>query len=194
FLEPICETARKFRVGPTDRDPDVQMGPVVTRLHLERILDHIEKGLAAGADLRVDGRNVVVEEAPNGFYLGATIFDRVTPEMSIAREEIFGPVLATMHTDSLDEAIARCNASGFGNAAVLFTGSGGAARKFRHEVNAGMVGINVGVPAPMAFFPFSGWNNSFFGDLHVQGSEGVAFFTRQKVTITRWLDTRRQFF
>ncbi len=194
FLDPLCDTARKFRVGPTDRDPDVQMGPVVTKAHLDRIHEHIEKGLKAGAELRVDGRDVVVEDAPNGYYLGATVFDKVTPDMSIAREEIFGPVLSTMHTDDLDEAIARCNASGYGNAAVLFTGSGGAARKFRHEVNAGMVGINIGVPAPMAFFPFSGWNNSFFGDLHVQGSEGIAFFTRQKVTISRWLDTRRQFF
>lgn len=194
FLEPLCDTARKFRVGPTDRDPDVQMGPVVTKAHLDRIHTHIENGLAAGATLPVDGRDVVVEEAPNGFYLGATIFDQVTPDMSIAREEIFGPVLSTMHTDNLDEAIARCNASGYGNAAVLFTSSGGAARKFKHEVNAGMVGINIGVPAPMAFFPFSGWNNSFFGDLHVQGSEGFSFFTRQKVTISRWLDTRRQFF
>lgn len=194
FLDPLCDTARKFRVGPTDRDPDVQMGPVVTQAHLDRIHTHIDNGLKAGAELRVDGRDVVVEEAPNGFYLGATIFDKVTPEMSIAREEIFGPVLSTMHTDHLDEAIARCNASGYGNAAVLFTSSGGAARKFKHEVNAGMVGINIGVPAPMAFFPFSGWNNSFFGDLHVQGSEGVSFFTRQKVTISRWLETSRQFF
>ncbi|MDP6040446.1 MAG: CoA-acylating methylmalonate-semialdehyde dehydrogenase [Candidatus Latescibacteria bacterium] len=194
FLDPLSETARKFRLGPTDRDPDVQMGPVVTQTHLERIHQHIENGLSEGAELIVDGRDVKVEEAPNGFYLGATIFDQVTPEMSIAREEIFGPVLSTMHTDDLEGAIARCNASGYGNAAVLFTSSGGAARKFRHEVNVGMVGINVGVPAPMAFFPFSGWNNSFFGDLHVQGSEGISFFTRQKVTITRWIETKRQFF
>jgi malonate-semialdehyde dehydrogenase (acetylating)/methylmalonate-semialdehyde dehydrogenase len=194
FLDPLSETARKFRVGPTDRDPDVQMGPVVTQTHLERIHHHIENGLSEGAELIVDGRDVKVEEAPNGFYLGATIFDQVTPEMSIAREEIFGPVLSTMHTDDLEGAITRCNASGYGNAAVLFTSSGGAARKFRHEVNVGMVGINVGVPAPMAFFPFSGWNNSFFGDLHVQGSEGISFFTRQKVTITRWIETKRQFF
>jgi malonate-semialdehyde dehydrogenase (acetylating)/methylmalonate-semialdehyde dehydrogenase len=194
FLDPLSETARKFRLGPTDRDPDVQMGPVVTQTHLERIHQHIENGLSEGAELIVDGRDVKVEEAPNGFYLGATIFDQVIPEMSIAREEIFGPVLSTMHTDDLEGAIARCNASGYGNAAVLFTSSGGAARKFRHEVNVGMVGINVGVPAPMAFFPFSGWNNSFFGDLHVQGSEGISFFTRQKVTITRWIETKRQFF
>ena len=121
------------------------------------------------------------------------IFDHVTPQMSIAQEEIFGPVLSTMRTADLDTAIQYCN-SGFGNATVLFTQSGAAARKFRHSVNAGMVGINVGVPAPMAFFPFSGWNNSFFGDLHVQGHEGVSFFTRQKVTISRWIETRKHFF
>lgn len=194
FLEPLSETAREFRVGPTDRDPNVDMGPVVTKTHLHRIHQHIENGLREGAELIVDGRDVQVEETPHGFYLGATIFDQVKPQMSIAREEIFGPVLSTMHTDDLSEAIARCNASGYGNAAVLFTSSGGAARKFRHEVNAGMVGINIGVPAPMAFFPFSGWNNSFFGDLHVQGTEGISFFTRQKVTISRWIDTKRQFF
>ena len=194
FLDPISESAREFQVGPTDRRADVDMGPVVTKAHLDRIHRHIETGLREGAELIVDGRDVKVEETPEGFYLGATIFDRVQPEMSIAREEIFGPVLSTMHADDLDEAIARCNASGYGNAAVLFTSSGGAARKFRHEVNAGMVGINIGVPAPMAFFPFSGWNNSFFGDLHVQGTEGISFFTRQKVTISRWMDAKRPFF
>ena len=194
FLHPLGESARGFRVGPTDRNAEVDMGPVVTKTHLDRIHQHIENGLQEGADLIVDGRDVMVEETPNGFYLGATIFDQVQPQMSIVREEIFGPVLSTMHTRDLDEAIARCNASGYGNAAVLFTSSGGAARKFRHEVNAGMVGINIGVPAPMAFFPFSGWNNSFFGDLHVQGAEGISFFTRQKVTISRWMDAKRPFF
>ncbi len=186
FLSPLGDAARSLRVGPTDRDPDAQMGPVVTRRHLDNIHKQIEAGMAEGADLLVDGRDIRVEETPDGFYLGPTIFDNVTPDMNIAQNEIFGPVLSTMHTDDLSAAIERCNASGYGNAAVLFTSSGAAARKFRHSVNAGMVGINVGVPAPMAFFPFSGWNNSFFGDLHVQGSEGVAFFTRQKVTISRW--------
>ena len=106
--------------------------------------------------------------------------------MKIVREEIFGPVLSVIRTDSLDEGIEACNQSGFGNAAVLFTGDGKAARTFKNRVNAGMVGINVGVPAPMAFFPFSGWNGSFYGDLHMQGKEGFAFYTRQKVTMSRW--------
>ena len=194
LMDPLSEAARRCRVGPTDRDPQAQMGPVVTQQHLTRIHRHIENGVKEGAELRVDGRNVAVKTAPNGFYLGPTLFDQVQPNMSIAREEIFGPVLSTMHADDLNAAIALCNASGYGNAAVLFTSSGGAARKFRQEVSAGMLGINIGVPAPMAFFPFSGWNNSFFGDLHVQGTEGVSFFTRQKVTISRWMETRRQFF
>ncbi len=189
MLQPLQDAARALRVGPTDRDPDVQMGPVITREHLRRLHRDIESGLSEGAELLVDGRDVVVEETPDGFYLGPTILDRVTPSMSVTRKELFGPVLSVIHTDDLDAAIDRINASGYGNAAVLFSGSGGAARHFRHRVSAGMVGINIGVPAPMAFFPFSGWNNSFFGDLHVQGSEGVSFFTRQKVTISRWADT-----
>ena len=193
FLDPLAEAARALKVGATDRDPGAQMGPVVTQQHLDHLHRSIDAGVAEGADLLVDGRQASVSEAPDGFYLGPTVFDKVEPSMSIAREELFGPVLSVMHTDDLDGAIARLNGSGFGNAAVLFTSSGGAVRKFKHEVSAGMVGINVGVPAPMAFFPFSGWNNSFFGDLHVQGSEGVAFFTKQKVTISRWADTKRFF-
>ena len=186
FLPRLSDAARGLRVGPTDRDADAEMGPLVTPDHLERVRGVIRTGLSEGAELIVDGRDAAVDTCPNGFYLGPTIFDRVVPGMRIAREEIFGPVLSVMRTDDLDDAIETCNNSGYGNAAVLFTESGGAARRFRHRVNAGMVGINTGVPAPMAFFPFSGWNNSFFGDLHVQGHEGVSFFTRQKVTISRW--------
>ena len=186
LLPHLRDASASLRVGPTDRDPGAQMGPLVTRQHLDRALGYIDAGLSEGADLLLDGRKVRVQGAPNGFYLGPTIFDRVTPDMRIAREEIFGPVLSVMRAKDVDEAVALCNNSGYGNAAVLFTSSGRAAREFRHRVSAGMVGVNVGVPAPMAFFPFSGWNASFFGDLHVQGREGVAFFTRQKVTISRW--------
>lgn len=186
FLPRLADAARGLRVGPTDRDADAEMGPLVTPDHLARVRSSISAGLSEGAELVVDGRDVAVDVCPDGFYLGPTLFDRVEPGMQIAREEIFGPVLSVMHTDDLDDAIETCNNSGYGNAAVLFTESGGAARKFRHRINAGMVGINTGVPAPMAFFPFSGWNNSFFGDLHVQGHEGISFFTRQKVTISRW--------
>ena len=175
-----------MKVGPTDRDPAAEMGPVVTKGHLEKVRGYIERGLSAGANLYRDGRSVQVPETPNGFYLGPTIFDQTHTEMSIVKDEIFGPVLSVIRTDDLENAIAVCNGSGFGNAAVLFTGSGRTAREFRHSVSAGMVGINVSVPAPMAFFPFSGWNGSFYGDLHVQGKEGVQFYTRQKVTMSRW--------
>jgi malonate-semialdehyde dehydrogenase (acetylating) / methylmalonate-semialdehyde dehydrogenase len=185
-LPRLKAAADRLRVGPTDRDPAVEMGPVVTPAHRERIVGYIDAGLAAGAELTRDGRGLQVPAAPGGFYLGPTLFDRTDPGMSIVREEIFGPVLAVMRVDDLDTAIARINAGGYGNAAVLFTDSGRAARDFRHRVSCGMVGINVGVPAPMAFFPFSGWNGSFFGDLHVQGREGIAFYTRQKVTLSRW--------
>ncbi|MCY3554328.1 MAG: CoA-acylating methylmalonate-semialdehyde dehydrogenase [Gemmatimonadetes bacterium] len=185
-LPPLREALDGMKVGPTDRDPDVDMGPVVTRQHLDKVHGYIASGLSDGASLYRDGRGVKVPETPDGFYLGPTIFDGASTGMKIVREEIFGPVLSVIRTDSLDKGIEACNQSGFGNAAVLFTGDGGAARTFRNRVSAGMVGINVGVPAPMAFFPFSGWNGSFFGDLHIQGKEGFAFYTRQKVTMSRW--------
>ncbi|MCY3773868.1 MAG: aldehyde dehydrogenase family protein, partial [Gemmatimonadetes bacterium] len=185
-LPPLREALDGMKVGPTDRNPEVDMGPVVTRQHLDKVHGYIASGLSDGASLYRDGRGVAVPETPDGFYLGPTIFDGAATGMKIVREEIFGPVLSVIRTDSLDEGIKACNQSGFGNAAVLFTGDGKAARNFRHKVSAGMVGINVGVPAPMAFFPFSGWNGSFYGDLHVQGKEGFAFYTRQKVTMSRW--------
>ena len=185
-LPPLREALDGMKVGPTDRDPDADMGPVVTRQHLDKVNEYIVSGLSDGASLYRDGRGVEVPETPDGFYLGPTIFDEASTGMKIVREEIFGPVLSVIRTDSLDQGIEACNQSGFGNAAVLFTGDGKAARTFRNRVSAGMVGINVGVPAPMAFFPFSGWNGSFFGDLHIQGKEGFAFYTRQKVTMSRW--------
>ena len=186
FLPRLKETLDSMKVGPTDRDPSVQMGPLVTRQHLNKVRNYIDVGLAAGATLYRDGRTVSVPETPNGFYLGPTIFDQTKTTMQIVQDEIFGPVLSVIRTGDLAAAIDQCNNTSFGNAAVLFTDSGSAARTFKHRVSAGMVGINVGVPAPMAFFPFSGWNGSFFGDLHVQGKEGVQFYTRQKVTMSRW--------
>ena len=185
-LPPLREALDGMKIGPTDRDPEVDMGPVVTRQHLDKVHGYIASGLSDGASLYRDGRGVEVPETPDGFYLGPTIFDQAATGMKIVREEIFGPVLSVIRTNSLDKGIEACNQSGFGNAAVLFTSDGRAARTFRNRVSAGMVGINVGVPAPMAFFPFSGWNGSFFGDLHIQGKEGFAFYTRQKVTMSRW--------
>ncbi|HTA29543.1 MAG TPA: aldehyde dehydrogenase family protein, partial [Candidatus Cybelea sp.] len=145
-----------------------------------------EAGVKEGARIAVDGRSVHVAGEPHGFFLGATVLDCVQDGMSVAREEIFGPVLNVMHVKDLAEAIAQANRSPYGNGASIFTRSGRSAREFKHGVKAGMVGVNIGVPASMAWFPFNGWDESFFGDLHMQGKEGVQFFTRQKVTMTRW--------
>jgi malonate-semialdehyde dehydrogenase (acetylating)/methylmalonate-semialdehyde dehydrogenase len=139
-----------------------------------------------GAKLLADGRSVRVPDAPRGFYLGATIVDGIQPNMTLVREEVFGPVLNVMRMDDLDRAIELTNASAFGNGAAIFTKSGHAAREFKHRVKAGMIGINVGVPATMAMFPFTGWDDSFYGDLHIQGREAVQFYTQQKVITTRW--------
>jgi malonate-semialdehyde dehydrogenase (acetylating)/methylmalonate-semialdehyde dehydrogenase len=174
-------------VGRTDQaatQPD--MGPVITAQHRERVLSLLASGEKEGAKVIADGRSIKVAEAPRGFYLGATIVDEVRQNMALAREEVFGPVLNVMRMDDLDRAIDLTNASAFGNGAAIFTNSGKAAREFKHRVKAGMVGINVGVPATMAMFPFTGWDDSFYGDLHIQGREAVQFYTQQKVITTRW--------
>jgi malonate-semialdehyde dehydrogenase (acetylating)/methylmalonate-semialdehyde dehydrogenase len=162
----------------------VEMGPLVTAGHCRRVAGYIEKGVAEGAAPLVDGRELRM--AGGGFFLGPTIFDHVTPEMIIAREEIFGPVLSVMRVETLDEAIELVNRSPFGNATAIFTASGKTAREYSSRIEVGMVGINVGVAAPMAFFPFAGWKNSFFGDLHAHGKDAVAFYTEQKVIMSRW--------
>jgi malonate-semialdehyde dehydrogenase (acetylating)/methylmalonate-semialdehyde dehydrogenase len=177
-----------MRVGPTDSGSAVDMGPVIDPIARDRIRGYVETGLKEGAQLTADGRNVPLTESSEGFFVGPTIFDRVTPEMQIARDEIFGPVLSVMRVDDLQQAIARANESPYGNGAVIFTRDGGAARAFARHVNCGMIGVNVGVPAPMALFPFTGWNQSFFGDLHIQGTEGFHFYTHNKVILSRWND------
>jgi malonate-semialdehyde dehydrogenase (acetylating)/methylmalonate-semialdehyde dehydrogenase len=148
----------------------------------------VESGANEGAKVLCDGRGLKVDGAPGGFYVGATIVDQVDPGMTIAREEVFGPVLNVMRMDDLDSAIEMANRSAYGNGAAIFTSSGKAAREFKNRVKAGMVGINVGVPATMAMFPFTGWDESFFGDLHIQGREAVQFYTQQKVVTTRWFN------
>lgn len=185
-LPSLVEAARKIRVGPTDRDAQPDMGPVITAQHRERVMSLVASGESEGAKVIADGRSLKVSDAPNGFYLGATIVDQVAAEMTIAREEVFGPVLNVMRMDDLDRAIELANRSAYGNGAAIFTNSGKAAREFKNRVKAGMVGINVGVPATMAMFPFTGWDESFYGDLHIQGREGVQFYTQQKVVTTRW--------
>lgn len=186
FLPSLVDAARAIKVGPTDRPAQPDMGPLITGQHRDRVLSLVASGEKEGAKVICDGRGVKVPDAPHGFYVGATIVDQVASEMTIAREEVFGPVLNVMRMEDLDHAIAQANASAYGNGAAIFTNSGAAAREFKHRVKAGMVGINVGVPATMAMFPFTGWDASFFGDLHIQGKEAVQFYTQQKVITTRW--------
>jgi malonate-semialdehyde dehydrogenase (acetylating)/methylmalonate-semialdehyde dehydrogenase len=162
------------------------MGPLITAQHRERVAGYVEKGAAEGAELVVDGRGVTVESHPGGFYLGGTLFDRVTPEMTIYREEIFGPVLAVVRVPDYRAAVELVNRHEFGNGAAVFTRDGDAARTFAHEIQVGMVGVNVPIPVPMAFHSFGGWKASLFGDHHVHGPEGVRFYTRLKTITSRW--------
>jgi malonate-semialdehyde dehydrogenase (acetylating)/methylmalonate-semialdehyde dehydrogenase len=185
-LPALVDAARAIKVGRTDIESQPNMGPVITRQHRDRVTQLIDAGIREGAKITADGRGVKVDGAPNGFFLGATILDEVQSGMTVAKEEIFGPVLNVMRFDDLDVAIETANRSPYGNGASIFTRSGKAAREFKHRIQCGMVGINIGVPASMAWFPFNGWNDSFFGDLHMQGKESVQFFTQQKVTTTRW--------
>ncbi|HYC69948.1 MAG TPA: CoA-acylating methylmalonate-semialdehyde dehydrogenase [Opitutaceae bacterium] len=185
-LPDLVKAARAIKVGPTDRPAQPDMGPVITAQHRARVESLVASGEREGAKVIADGRGVKVPDAPNGFYLGATVVDQVRPEMTIAREEVFGPVLNVMRMDDLDAAIEQANRSAFGNGAAIFTNNGRAAREFTMRVKAGMVGVNVGVPATMAMFPFTGWDDSFFGDLHIQGKESVQFYTQQKVVSSRW--------
>jgi malonate-semialdehyde dehydrogenase (acetylating)/methylmalonate-semialdehyde dehydrogenase len=185
-LPSLITAARSIKVGRTDIEAQPNMGPVITAEHRDRVAELIEAGVKEGAKIATDGRAVKVDGAPNGFFLEATILDEVRESMTVAKEEIFGPVLNVMRFEDLDSAIEIANRSPYGNGASIFTRSGKAAREFKHRIQCGMVGINIGVPASMAWFPFNGWNQSFFGDLHMQGKEGVQFFTQQKVTTTRW--------
>ena len=178
----LAQKARKIVVGPGDRD-GVEMGPLVTAQHRDKVASFIEQGKAEGATLVLDGSTPPVKE---GFFLGTTLFDHVKPAMEIYKNEIFGPVLIVLRARTLDEAISIVNANPYGNGTAIFTGSGGAARRFESEVQVGMVGINVAIPVPVAFYSFGGWKNSLFGDLHVHGTEGIKFYTRTKAITTRW--------
>jgi malonate-semialdehyde dehydrogenase (acetylating)/methylmalonate-semialdehyde dehydrogenase len=182
LLEMLLEKTQRLRVGD-GLEQGTDMGPLVTSDHYQRVAGYVEKGIAEGAETLCDGRR---NGNQAGYFLGPTIFDRVTPEMTIAREEIFGPVLSVMRVDTLDQAIDLINNNRFGNTTSIFTSDGKSAREFSHRIDVGMVGVNIGVAAPMAFFPFSGWKDSFFGDLHAHGKDAVAFYTEQKVIMTRW--------
>lgn len=187
LLPALADLVSSMKVGPTDiRDTQPDMGAVISAEHRDRVAGLIDAGERAGAKVLTDGRGKRIDAAPEGFFLGPSIIDQVTPDNPLMHTEVFGPVLSVLRADTLEHAIALANAQAFGNGAAIFTNSGKAAREFRRQVSAGMVGINVGVPAPLAYFPFTGWNDSFFGDLHIQGKEGVEFFTQRKTTTTRW--------
>jgi len=176
------QKAKKIVVGPGDRD-GVEMGPLVSREHRDKVLGFVEKGISEKATMVLDGRKSGIQE---GYFLGTTLFDHVKTDMEIYKNEIFGPVLSVLRAGSLEEAIRIVNSNPYANGTAIFTGSGGAARRFENEVQVGMVGVNVPIPVPVAFYSFGGWKNSLFGDLHVHGMEGVKFYTRTKVVTTRW--------
>jgi malonate-semialdehyde dehydrogenase (acetylating) / methylmalonate-semialdehyde dehydrogenase len=192
----IAERTRTLVIGDggpdataaTDGGKEADMGPLVTRPHRDRVAGFIASGEEAGAKVVVDGRDVAARGADQGFFLGPTLFDNVTPDMDIYREEIFGPVLSVVRVGSYDEAVDLINANDYGNGTAIFTNDGGAARRFEADVEVGMIGVNVPVPVPVAYYSFGGWKRSLFGDTHAHGVEGVHFFTRGKVVTTRWID------
>ena len=185
FIDRIADAASSRRVG-YGLEKDVDMGPVITAESRDRIEGLVARGIEAGARPVVDGRQTRVPSFESGYFMKPTVLADVPPDSELAKTEVFGPVLSLMHTSSLDEAIALVNEAAYGNMACLFTTNGVAARKFRYETRVGNVGINVGIAAPMAFFPFSGWKESFFGDMHAQGRDAIEFYTEKKVVVERW--------
>lgn len=187
LVEGVKTRIEKLTVGSGDQ-PGVEMGPLVTAQHLAKVRGYVDAGESEGALLVADGRDFVVDGYEDGFFLGPTLFDRVTPNMSIYTDEIFGPVLSTVRMEHYQEAIDLINANPYGNGTAVFTNDGGAARKFQQEIQVGMVGINVPIPVPLSFYSFGGWKDSIFGSHAIYGPEGVHFYTRQKVIISRWPD------
>ncbi len=183
LVEGLREFAGSFKVGPSDGNEDVDMGPLIRQQHVERCESYLEIAKSEGGTLALDGRR---DFASDSFLLGPSVVDQVHSPMRIVEEEVFGPVLSVARATDLDAVLEMGRACKYGNGASIFTSSGHAAREFKRHFNAGMIGVNVGVPAPMAWFPFTGWNQSFFGDLHIQGEESVQFYTKQKMTLTRW--------
>jgi malonate-semialdehyde dehydrogenase (acetylating)/methylmalonate-semialdehyde dehydrogenase len=183
----IAERLPGLSVGD-GRKPDSEMGPLVTGAHRDKVTSYVDAGVSEGARLVVDGRQHTIDGDSAGFWLGPTLFDNVEPDMTIYRDEIFGPVLSVLRRSSYDEAVDVVNANPYGNGVAIFTNDGGAARRFQHEVEVGMVGVNVPIPVPVAYYSFGGWKQSLFGDSHAYGPEGVHFYTRSKVVTSRWLD------
>jgi malonate-semialdehyde dehydrogenase (acetylating) / methylmalonate-semialdehyde dehydrogenase len=186
IVDALRDYTQGLRVGGTDDGDSVDVGPLINLESVKRVESYLETAAADGARIVVDGRE---KSSAEGYVIGPSLVDHVLPHMRLAKEEVFGPLLSVIRADSLEHAIQIGKDCPFGNGASIFTHDGRAAREFKQRFNAGMIGINVGVPAPMAWLPFTGWNQSFFGDLHIQGSEGVHFYTRQKMTLTRWFES-----
>jgi malonate-semialdehyde dehydrogenase (acetylating) / methylmalonate-semialdehyde dehydrogenase len=182
----ISQRILRLKVG--DGRGAADMGPLITKEHLAKVTSYLDRGVAEGATLVVDGRKHAFDGDPSGYWLGPTLFDRVTPGMALYTDEIFGPVLSIVRADTYEAALELVNANPYGNGAAIFTNDGGAARRFQHDVEVGMVGVNVPIPVPVAYYSFGGWKSSLFGDTHAYGPDGVHFFTRGKVVTTRWLD------
>jgi malonate-semialdehyde dehydrogenase (acetylating) / methylmalonate-semialdehyde dehydrogenase len=185
FIAAVKERLPKVKVGP-GTEPDNEMGPLITREHRDRVASYLDSGKEQGAEVVADGR----ETAPDGdgFFLGVSLLDNVTPEMDAYKDEIFGPVLSVVRAGTYDEAVELVNQNQYGNGVAIFTRDGGAARQFQHEVEVGMVGVNVPIPVPVAYYSFGGWKGSLFGDSHIYGPEGINFYTRGKVVTSRWPD------
>lgn len=192
LVEILARKANEVTVGPGSQ-PDADMGPVITEAARERVVQSVASGANQGATVVVDGRGLTVDGHENGFFVGPSLLDKVTTEMDAYREEIFGPVLAIVRADTVDEAIAVINANPYGNGTAIFTASGEAARKFQREVKVGMIGVNVPIPVPMSYYSFGGWKDSLIGDSPIHGPEGVRFYTRAKVVTTRWPHTEAAF-
>ncbi len=187
LVEAISARLPKVKVGP-GTDPEAEVGPLITREHRDKVASFIASGQAAGADVVVDGRQHVLYQDGEGFFLGVSLLDRVTPDMECYRNEIFGPVLEIVRVPTYSDAVGLINDNPYGNGTSIFTRDGGVARQFQFEVNAGMVGINVPIPVPVAYYSFGGWKSSLFGDTHMYGPEGINFYTRGKVVTSRWPD------
>lgn len=185
LLPKIVERMAKLKVGSAE-DPDAEMGPLITSEHRDRVVALIDSGVEQGAELVCDGRGLEVPDCENGYFVGPTLFDRVTPNMKIYTEEIFGPVLSVVRTDNYHDAVNLVNENPYANGTAIFTNDGGAARRFQREIQVGMVGINVPIPVPLGFYSFGGWKSSRFGAHSIYGPEGVNFYTRAKVVTTRW--------
>ncbi len=185
LLPKVKERIDRLKIGP-GMEPDSEMGPLITKEHRDRVASYVGIGQEEGAEVVADGRDFTVPDHEDGFFLGATLLDHVTPDMTVYQDEIFGPVLSVVRAETYADAIAIINQNPWGNGTAVFTNDGGAARKFQNEIEVGMVGINVPIPVPLGFYSFGGWKDSIFGDHAIYGPEGIHFYTRPKVVISRW--------